>query len=506
MKRLFTIGLLSIFSISSLFAQNDDDVFRYSQLNISGDARFTAMGGSFGALGGNFSALSTNPAGIGLYQNGDFMFTPSFTMNSTNSKYIDNKTYNDNAYQFNISNAGIAGIVWEGSRLAPNEWRKVQLGFGFNRQADFNSRSYAESYINNISEDNQHSRLYDFRGLWRDQNYDNTSQWINYDDFFTGPLYDVGLLSFDSALPYPDCFYSVLDANGNYSGGLTQSKQTETSGGISEMVFTAGGNFSDWFYIGGTIGVPFLRYNSTSYYSEKDTKGEYDFLNEWSLTENSEVWGSGVNGKLGMIFRPIDYLRLGLAFHSPTFYRLTENYWTRAEGSTTDLGENSSISPSVEWEYNIITPARIIASAGLVVQQLAVFNVDVEFVNYKSMKYRNDDDFDQERAVNSTIQDKYRATANVRVGGELNLSPFKIRAGYQYQGYPYADKSMNNWSNHSYSFGLGLISKDIYLDVAYVLQMKTNKEALYVSDLFPDNMVSYKENKSLLIGTIGFRF
>ena len=48
------------------FSQNEVDALRYSQLNLSGTARFTSMGGAFGALGGDMSSMTVNPAGIGV--------------------------------------------------------------------------------------------------------------------------------------------------------------------------------------------------------------------------------------------------------------------------------------------------------------------------------------------------------------------------------------------------------------------------------------------------------
>ena len=49
--------LLSFFTVS-VNAQSLKDVIRYSTPNLTGTARFTAMGGAFGALGGDLSAQS----------------------------------------------------------------------------------------------------------------------------------------------------------------------------------------------------------------------------------------------------------------------------------------------------------------------------------------------------------------------------------------------------------------------------------------------------------------
>ena len=68
-------------------AQNHLDALRYSDQNINGTARYSAMAGAFGSLGAEFAALSSNPAGIGMYQFSEITFTPSLNFNSTKSYY-----------------------------------------------------------------------------------------------------------------------------------------------------------------------------------------------------------------------------------------------------------------------------------------------------------------------------------------------------------------------------------------------------------------------------------
>ena len=79
--------------------------------------------------------------------------------------------------------------------------------------------------------------------------------------------------------------------------------------------------------IGGSIGVPILRYERTSVYNEADatnnTNNNFDFA---SVEENLVTKGVGINLRLGIIYKPQEFWRLGLALHSPTFYSLTDNY------------------------------------------------------------------------------------------------------------------------------------------------------------------------------------
>ena len=89
-------------------AQNEIDALRYSTHELSGTARYSAMGGAFGSLGGEFSGLSSNPAGIGMYQFSEISFTPCFNLNSTKSYY---NNYNLSSYKSKVS-IGNLGLVF----------------------------------------------------------------------------------------------------------------------------------------------------------------------------------------------------------------------------------------------------------------------------------------------------------------------------------------------------------------------------------------------------------
>ena len=87
------LGIAIAISTITANAQNEVDALRYSTQNLSGTARYSAMGGAFGSLGGEFSTLSSNPAGIGMYQFSELTFTPSLNLNATKSYYNGNNLY-----------------------------------------------------------------------------------------------------------------------------------------------------------------------------------------------------------------------------------------------------------------------------------------------------------------------------------------------------------------------------------------------------------------------------
>lgn len=70
----YIINALLLCSVFS-FGQNINDAIRYSQTDLSGTSRFTAMSGAFGALGGDLSAVNLNPAGSTYFNNNQAGFT-----------------------------------------------------------------------------------------------------------------------------------------------------------------------------------------------------------------------------------------------------------------------------------------------------------------------------------------------------------------------------------------------------------------------------------------------
>ncbi len=67
--------LLSSLTFSVAQSQDITDAVRYAHYNLSGTARFRAMGGAFGALGGDLSSINVNPAGSAIFSNNQITLT-----------------------------------------------------------------------------------------------------------------------------------------------------------------------------------------------------------------------------------------------------------------------------------------------------------------------------------------------------------------------------------------------------------------------------------------------
>ena len=115
-----------------------------------------------------------------------------------------------------------------------------------------------------------------------------------------------------------------------------------SQGSINEFAVSMGANFNNIVYVGATIGIRSVYKKVGMTYQEEygyfdaagnsanavDKNGtplnaQLDYM---SLYQESKIDGSGVDFKLGVIVRPVAGLRVGVAFHTPTYYWLDRSY------------------------------------------------------------------------------------------------------------------------------------------------------------------------------------
>jgi len=483
MKKIVITIVIAIASISITFAQNEIDALRYSQIYYGGTARSTALGGAFGALGADFSSLSQNPAGIGLYKISEFTFTPSFYIGKTASKFMDSQARDDYKYNFNVGNIGFIYTFFKKGNYAQDAgFKAAQFGFGINRLNNFNNRMIMEGF-------NPTSSM--------------MNQYVNY----ASGIHSDNLNSFDTRLAYDAYLINPKASDSTQytsvvNGGVTQRKTVSTSGSMNEVVMSLGGNYSDKLYIGATLGFPFIHYSEQSTYKEIDSEDSISNFNSFTVSDDLSTSGAGINFKFGLIYRPIDLIRIGLAFHSPTYYySMQDEYSRKIESDLATQGKHSQSSPKGSFEYELTTPLRVIGSLAFVLGEYGLISADYEFVDYSEPRLRaeNTDFFDQ----NDAIQNKYTATSNLRVGTEWRLNPLAFRAGYALYGSPFKS-GVNDGKRSTLSFGLGFREKQFFIDFAYAYTKQSEDYYFYSPSLV--SPVKNDMKGSNIMMTIGFKY
>ena len=524
MKKILYTTLIILAAGSTVFAQNMVDALRLSDVRLQGTARSTAMGNAFGALGGDFTSASINPAGMGLYRSNEFVFTTQLGKSEYDANYLGT---NASDSKFNISVPSIGYVVNFPS--APNSTSSLvsfSLGLGYNRMNNFNVKKLVMGHGATSSMLDQFVVNADGSDVWNlDEYYEALAAYDATDDYGTDAIY---YYNGDASKTY---FHDMLVDHDNPNNlenfAHDQRKSFSQKGSVDEYTISFAANFNHKVYLGATIGIHDVYFKETTTLNEYniDYAGNNDFnryLNEYSFNSYLRTTGSGFNFKIGAIFKPIDQLRLGLAFHSPTFYDLHDSYdnsmysdidYLTDGGSYTNY-KTTAYSPYGDYDYQMETPMKGIISAAYVIGKSGLISVDYEYVDYSTMKLRDGGDGYDFYDENQDIKEAFKSVGNLHIGGEYRVNNvFSLRGGYEYFPSPYKSVAfgtdqMNSDSNTStYSAGFGVKAGGFFFDAAYKYIENTSYLELYqVPDGVSSPMAKMDYKNNNITFTLGFRF
>lgn len=551
MKKIYSLiasAALSLWLMSGAMAQinvggvtmNNDIVGWGDLYNLSftaqnyGTARSMAMGNAFTALGADMVSASLNPAGIGMYVNSDFSFTP--VINFARAKTPGTDAFNSSEFQnkksrLAMSSIGGVGTVYRGSGALTN----FNLGFAYNRIADFN-QSYKFAQLGNEAV-NSLANLFceqsNADGLTTGA--DGKMNWGN------DPYYWGAILAYKNGLTNKDDQGWFIDRIG-IDSAVDQFTAVETIGGIGEYAFTMGFNFVDKFYLGATLGIQSVDYQRSVYYGENynypngypsgdEMPYQLEYMNYLQATRLS---GTGVNFKVGFTWRPVAWLRIGAAYHTRTAYNLSLSYYGDMWSSTFSAGNNpdgydldsrgytSDYVQTPEWEdagsysWRVSSPSRLMAGVALTIAQRLILSADYEAAFYDDMWLRRSPIKNLD--YTATIHEMFRHSNTIRLGAEFRVLPcLDLRAGYIYSGDAIKDESQLYThpliaSQRYITAGIGIrFSETTYLDLAYQYNntCHTAYQSFYATGYgisIESAPVSTEIVKHVAVLTLGLRF
>ncbi len=492
MKKL--IFLLAIGSIArTALGQNEDDALRYSQIYFGGSARNMGMAGALSALGGDYSNVLSNPAGLARFKKDNF----SFTLN------IENPHAATDFYGSPKKYSGFAGNVNNFSyirafNLDPNKqnnWFTVTMGLGVNRIASFQDRF-------------EYSGLADSSIL---HSFINEANGISGDELYTELPFSGGL-AWDTYAINPDPFLANNFVTDFSAGQVFHDRVVKRKGGMTEYNLNVAGNYANKFFIGGSLNPTRINYNETFTHTETSAVSSSIGLNSISYTGNLDIGGWGWNARVGAIALPVDWFRVGLAFQTPSFFRMND-FWSNNMSSSTDSTNyyiDNAYIPTGSYTYNVRTPFRANASVGVVLKKLGSVGAEIEFVDYRmanlsSRKFSAAPySFSLE---NSQIENLYRSAFNYKIGLEARITPeVYLRGGFAYFPSPFkANKGNTQFPTSFYTGGLGYNFGNLYFDFAVVVKAQTRDYYAYDPSLDGSHATINMKNAQYLF-TVGYRF
>lgn len=490
----FILILSAVLSVSTaVSAQNVDDALRYSQLFYGGTARFTSMGGAFTALGGDISSLSQNPAGLGVFRSSEMTITPQLIYANTTASFygITTEYLND----FNLNQGGIVTNLLKNS----NSTGLINLNFGysFNKTNDLN-----QSII--IQGNNPSSSMADYwAGISNGTFYKDLSgaEGIAYDAWVIDTLTGRGASSYGTV-------YSNYGDNPPSVYGQNMRRLVYNDGYTGEHAISMGGNYSNKVYFGVTMGISQLRYVSHYEHLESTSENLPSQFKNFTYTDHYENAGTGYTIKLGAIFRPVETVRIGIAFHSPTWYHISE-YFTENITSGFSGGDHYDYSNDpLRYEYALNTPYRLLGGIAFQIKKIGLISADYEFADYSKARFSQTGDGYNYSEKNQNIEKSLKATNNFRLGGELRLNKLYLRSGYAYYGKAYKPGEANaDMDYNSFSFGTGFREQNLSIDFGYTNLRYSQKYFLYPLDnSFEQAVANISTTKNMFTLTFGYKF
>ena len=528
------------------------DMIELSQTQFNfGTARAMAMAGAFTSLGADLSSMSINPAGLGMYRHNDISITPmmSFARAESNADPYGRNRRD----RFAMANIGGVTNVYEGT----GKLVSVNFGFGYNRIADLNYDYSYQRWGQQATVGDAYARMLNWSGYSKNDFYNNggSGNW-NWDrvpvDLFNAALAYRGFLIDQTDPEDPSTWKPTWVGK---DADIAHFTSMRSRGSIGEYTLSAGLNIDNRFYLGATLGIQsvyqhkYIDYGEEFFYgggtgAEADGHGpsglDYQQL-WWKLNQDVVIDGTGINFKLGFVYRPFANLRIGAAIHTPTYYALDYKFQSAAaglayannhtdsnvtpdsDGFISTAGDPNMTSPLVAYEgannWSFVSPTRLLFGASYTFGNRGVISVDYERDWYNGIRMKNNPTgLDSDLWYNDTFRDNLKGVNILRVGAEFKPLPvLALRAGFGYCGSMLKDDKTILASpvirqTTYYGAGVGFVlARGVLLDVAYQYLSSdlTDYYLFYAQDntgMTESARYSTSINRHNVAVTLGFRF
>ena len=319
MKKILLILLLA-YSLSPI--AYSQDVQRFADRSTIGTARYVGMGGAMTAIGGDPSAAMVNPAGLGLYRRSEISVSIDETIDNT-QQVGSNDTYQRTRFA-----APQISAIWAwGNSQKQRGLVYNNFMFSLNRLANFNRdivvKGAGMGMVPTIC------------------NITNDEGGVS-EEFLVNKPWDNVEIGWLSILGYEAYLIDPIENNKwkpavDFTDGSLSISETGTS---DQYTISWAGNISNQWYIGIGLNIPTINYTKHTSLREENKQNS----SSAELKSMFHVSGVGVSGSFGLIYRPIQALRIGASLQTPTILSLSRQ-------STGDM-----YSTIAGQKYEVLTP------------------------------------------------------------------------------------------------------------------------------------------------------
>ena len=498
MKKYLTIIIAGLsFSVMQAQETTPEDALRYAVENLTGSARFRGMSGAFGAVGGDLSAINQNPAGSIFFNNNYATFSGTSFNTKNNSAYYGNGT-RDKDNSIDINQAGVAFVFKNNN--PKNDWKKFTIALNYENSNNFNNSIYSAGinpynsidkyflrFANGLPQEGGITLTTLQNANFGNLNFIDQQAFLGYQAFIFNPI---------SNDPLNSSYVSNVPTSNNYF----QDNYNITTGYNGKFTGNFATAYKDILFLGINLNYHYSNLTkSTSVFESYNTINATTGLQSVQFDTETHTFGSGYSFNFGAIVKPIESLRLGLAYESPTWYRLQDEQRQAVFANCPDCGTTNPVvfNPNVTMAYlpyTVQTPSKWTGSIAYIYGKKAVLSVDVSSKNYSNTKFKPQNDF---TGLNSFMNTALRNAVEVRIGGEYKIKKVSLRGGYRFDQSPYkVDQTFGDLTG--YSGGLGYAFGDSRIDVAYSYDHRNFNYTFLSSGLTdPARISSYNNNVTI---------
>ena len=335
MKRYSYILIMITLLLGRAGVGFSQDYSRLGERTIMGTARYMGMGGAMTAIGGDPSAVLDNPAGLGIYRRFEMLLTGGYAFAGNNHLKAP---YNNSANTMLLPQASLV--------ISHPTYRTDDKGVMFH--------NFMFSY----------QRLHSFNRVLSGSAENSTS--MGY--LFGGTGVNLGI-------PY------CSDTKNTYNNLLLNE-----SGNEDQYSFHWALNIADLWYAGVGLHIQsYLLSSDANYYETfaNGTTGRADYYNE-NIT-SVMLSGAGFNMSLGVLYRPLSWLRLGAGVQFPTIGSLHTSTYGRLNAQTDSLC--TTYAPELRFSDNSFhMPWHLSTSVAFQVGGYALMALQYDFTKSSSQQ------------------------------------------------------------------------------------------------------------------------
>lgn len=431
---LLVTGLIA----SPLLAQTAGEAYRFGTRSPAVGTRAAGMGGAGIAGWSDPSALYTNPAGLGYYTTSELSGGLNTLLSQDESTYqifVEDPPSNRTEETSSVQLGHLTGIY-----NVDTQQGSLVFALGYNRVATFDRRLQYEG-------ENDASSITD-TFLPTGSEYEITEESIIVNPVVPFVAFQAGAIEFFESR-FQNDEYPFLQA-------VAPGRRIRQTGTVSRT-----GNMNEWNLAGAAEVAPDVMlglsanlssgtYDFEHDLTEADLEGddEYSVVTGDGLLEDfqsmlfrtrfsSEFTGFNLRG--GLSAAPVDNVRFGFSFETPTWYSVSEEFTdafirtTFANGSLTYGDDADEDEARGQFDYRLNTPWRLGIGISYNSDPLLV-TADIEVVDWSTASLSSDNqDFVIEQA-DDDLEATYGYAFNWRGGVEYRFeNGLRLRAGGAYR-------------------------------------------------------------------------